>query len=396
MADDVSQFTITTTKYWQFHHPSGHCQSSTNAIPWLICIIVLTAAWTFLLGATDIRRRLRNRYGRFANPWGFSSRTVVILGSLFLQLAMTLATAQMLRGPPHPATSRNSFGMALGVWMIRPLPACVVSVMSFMSLSTYQANAMEIQATELLYGLGAGYFFVDINRKVQVASAVLKRPLAVGAPAPTTSATTSPGGLIASPDRTCGSKGRFTCIGSSRGSCCSVYGYCGNWSDYCTGGCQPDFGTCHPPSRRRDTSIDRACGVGSGASCLGSQWGNCCSAFSFCGGNETYCGEGCQPEFGECSVTAPPPISFGSNDVTDTQKFLTAMRVGAVLGLIVWVFSLAFVLVLCLLRWTNFPAMSESVHRLQALCTPQLRKDNSRVSVVEFSAQIRPGGVLSG
>lgn len=183
MADDVSQPIITTTKYWEFHHPSSHCQSSTNAIPWLICIIALTAAWTFLLGATDIRRRLRNRYGRFAEPWGFSPQIVAIFGSLFLQLAMTLAMAQILRGPPHPATSRNSFGMALGVWMIRPLPACVVSVISFMSLSTYQANAMEIQATELLYGLGAGYFYVDINRKVQVASAVLKQPQVSGAAA---------------------------------------------------------------------------------------------------------------------------------------------------------------------------------------------------------------------
>lgn len=394
MADDVSQPIITTTKYWEFHHPSSHCQSSTNAIPWLICIIALTAAWTFLLGATDIRRRLRNRYGRFAEPWGFSPQIVAIFGSLFLQLAMTLAMAQILRGPPHPATSRNSFGMALGVWMIRPLPACVVSVISFMSLSTYQANAMEIQATELLYGLGAGYFYVDINRKVQVASAVLKQPQVsgaaaaptvtntllatvsisivptstVGIPALTTSATTSPGGLVVSPDRTCGSKGRFTCLGSSWGSCCSVSGYCGSESDYCTGGCQPDFGTCDPPSRRRDTFTDRACGVGSGASCLGSQWGNCCSAFSLCGGNETYCGEGCQPEFGECSVTAPPPISLVSGGVTDARKFLTAMRVGAVLGLIVWVLSLAFVLALCLLRWTSFPVTSESVHRLQAFC----------------------------
>ena len=66
-------------------------------------------------------------------------------------------------------------------------------------------------------------------------------------------------------------------------------------------------------------------------------------------------------------MTVPPPISLVSNDVTDAQKFLTAMRVGAVLGLIVWVLSLAFVLALCLLRRTSFPATSESV-RLQAFC----------------------------
>jgi hypothetical protein len=60
-----------------------------------------------------------------------------------------------------------------------------------------------------------------------------------------------------SPDGTCG--GDDTCVGSRWGRCCSEHGYCGGSVDYCGDGCQPDFGECdddggRPPSSPNSTT----------------------------------------------------------------------------------------------------------------------------------------------
>ncbi|CAK7224928.1 hypothetical protein SCUCBS95973_005685 [Sporothrix curviconia] len=51
--------------------------------------------------------------------------------------------------------------------------------------------------------------------------------------------------LIPSPDGSdgiCG--GQYTCLGSVYGECCSANGYCGNTTDYCGDGCNPLYGQC--------------------------------------------------------------------------------------------------------------------------------------------------------
>ncbi|KAI8936841.1 hypothetical protein NX059_006078 [Plenodomus lindquistii] len=45
-------------------------------------------------------------------------------------------------------------------------------------------------------------------------------------------------------DATCGGTNQFTCLGSSFGNCCSAAGYCGTTADYCGTGCQSGFGNC--------------------------------------------------------------------------------------------------------------------------------------------------------
>ncbi|KAH6632421.1 carbohydrate-binding module family 18 protein [Chaetomium tenue] len=54
--------------------------------------------------------------------------------------------------------------------------------------------------------------------------------------------TSTPAGLVVSPDGSCGTG--VTCAGSRYGDCCSAHGYCGSTTDYCGDGCQGAFGNC--------------------------------------------------------------------------------------------------------------------------------------------------------
>ncbi|SPO01802.1 uncharacterized protein DNG_04475 [Cephalotrichum gorgonifer] len=97
-------------------------------------------------------------------------------------------------------------------------------------------------------------------------------------------------------DGNCGAKAGTTCLGSEFGDCCSQRGYCGGTNVYCGDGCQSEFGTCGDSS----ISTDGSCGGSKGLTCLGSFEGDCCSANGFCGKTAGYCGDGCQSAFGIC------------------------------------------------------------------------------------------------
>lgn len=55
---------------------------------------------------------------------------------------------------------------------------------------------------------------------------------------------TGDGSAVVSTDGSCGGSVGQTCLGSEFGDCCSQYGYCGSISAYCGTGCQSDYGTC--------------------------------------------------------------------------------------------------------------------------------------------------------
>ncbi|KAK3337669.1 hypothetical protein B0T19DRAFT_80427 [Cercophora scortea] len=66
-----------------------------------------------------------------------------------------------------------------------------------------------------------------------------------------TSSVTIPPGFKSSTDGTCGPG--VTCLGSNYGKCCSQFGWCGDGDQFCPYivGCQPDYGYCDPqPSFR--------------------------------------------------------------------------------------------------------------------------------------------------
>ncbi|KAF2874488.1 multicopper oxidase-domain-containing protein [Massariosphaeria phaeospora] len=100
-------------------------------------------------------------------------------------------------------------------------------------------------------------------------------------------------------DGTCGNG--VSCMGSMFGGCCSASGKCGATLDHCGRGCQPDYGYCQ--DRKGMRSPDGTCGGGLGYTCKGSDYGNCCSQYQYCGGSNEHCGVGCLSGFGDCSPT---------------------------------------------------------------------------------------------
>jgi hypothetical protein len=152
------------------------------------------------------------------------------------------------------------------------------------------------------------------------------------------------GDLQVSLDGTCGGENKYTCLGTVDGDCCSSSGYCGSDSDYCTSGagCRPAFGKCTPEmkEKRHTASSDGSCGMGSGYTCSGSRWGNCCSASSYCGSEDAFCGEGCQLEYGDCWN----PAGGGSDELAAFEKeivrLLGGLRGAAILGVLVFAASL--------------------------------------------------------
>ncbi|KAI0381043.1 carbohydrate-binding module family 18 [Hypomontagnella monticulosa] len=76
---------------------------------------------------------------------------------------------------------------------------------------------------------------------------------------PTTAPTTTTTGpskptstLKVSPDGKCGSG--ITCAGSAYGNCCSLNNWCGASIDYCGSNCRPEFGICSPPDSQIPTN----------------------------------------------------------------------------------------------------------------------------------------------
>ncbi|KAK8216368.1 chitin binding protein [Phyllosticta capitalensis] len=129
--------------------------------------------------------------------------------------------------------------------------------------------------------------------------------LPVNSKTTTTSVAVTPTAI--SQDATCGGTSGLTCLGSAFGNCCSVNGWCGSTSDYCADGCQVQFGTCS--NSTGSVSPDGSCGGSSGYTCLGSSKGNCCSQYGYCGATTDYCGTGCNSAFGSCGNQVSSSLS---------------------------------------------------------------------------------------
>lgn len=87
-------------------------------------------------------------------------------------------------------------------------------------------------------------------------------------------------------------------------------------------------GSAAPTPLTLQTSDDGSCG--SGVTCVGSSYGQCCSEHGFCGNGDAYCGVGCQAEFGLCGSPASTTVSTavaGPGTVTVT-KTVTAFASG--------------------------------------------------------------------
>jgi hypothetical protein len=129
----------------------------------------------------------------------------------------------------------------------------------------------------------------------------------------TSSSATPSGSLSPSTNGRCGPDfAGTTCLGTTYGNCCSIYGWCGSTSDTCANSvCDPLHGTCDPPPSGPLVSQDGACG-GNGRTCAGSTFGGCCSQYGYCGDASGFCGTGCQTGFGTCGMSGPPVSTDGT------------------------------------------------------------------------------------
>ncbi|CAL3967877.1 unnamed protein product [Diplocarpon coronariae] len=151
-------------------------------------------------------------------------------------------------------------------------------------------------------------------------------------PTPSPVSNTAPRG-----DGQCGAKyGGATCDSmGAYGGCCSQYGFCGTTDGHCLvangcqNGCKNDDAasattsgepvidpvkTSMAPESTATARVttDGTCGSSNGNTiCAGSDYGNCCSMYGFCGSTSAHCGAGCQS--GKClnapAVAVPGPSS---------------------------------------------------------------------------------------
>lgn len=106
----------------------------------------------------------------------------------------------------------------------------------------------------------------------------------------------------------------MTCVGTDFGSCCSAYGDCGSTEEYCgsDGGTATTNGTC-------------GASVG-GLTCTNPDFGPCCSVYGFCGNGTDFCGTGncysgsCDTDTGGLSTNGEcGPLFAGDKICTGTQ-----------------------------------------------------------------------------
>ncbi|KAK3384837.1 hypothetical protein B0H63DRAFT_448940 [Podospora didyma] len=119
----------------------------------------------------------------------------------------------------------------------------------------------------------------------------------------TTSRTPTPAPTTISTNGRCANG--VTCMGSNFGPCCSREGFCGNAPEYCAPyTCQRAWGGCDNwYTHYGDTrSTNGTCG--GKISCEGAGFGNCCSQWGTCGDTPAHCGLGCKVGLGRCDTVS--------------------------------------------------------------------------------------------
>jgi len=110
------------------------------------------------------------------------------------------------------------------------------------------------------------------------------------------------------------------------GQCCSLYGWCGIGDEFCGNGCLKIYGQCFSTSNSKDViSHDGRCSD-NGRKCPN---GQCCSRYGWCGTGSSFCGKGCQSEFGSCDgieVSSSSSTSIENNNNEDSNGDLIKIK----------------------------------------------------------------------
>jgi len=82
----------------------------------------------------------------------------------------------------------------------------------------------------------------------------------------------------------------------------------------------------------KQVTPDATCGGTKGYTCLGSTFGNCCSAAGYCGTTSAYCGTGCQSGFGNCGSNGVAPTTTTTKAATPTKATTSKAPVASAAG----------------------------------------------------------------
>ncbi|KXH34486.1 chitin recognition protein [Colletotrichum simmondsii] len=133
----------------------------------------------------------------------------------------------------------------------------------------------------------------------------------------------------------CAGTNGYNCLGSNFGDCCSPYNYCGNTTAHCDTGCQSGFGKCSGTGVNVAVSLNGNCGsTNGGSTCAGSTFGNCCSAYGYCGSTSAFCGTGCQSGYGTCDTSSGSGTTAATPAATSAaaSTVKTVSTIGAACG----------------------------------------------------------------
>ncbi|RKK09351.1 hypothetical protein BFJ63_vAg10892 [Fusarium oxysporum f. sp. narcissi] len=75
----------------------------------------------------------------------------------------------------------------------------------------------------------------------------------------------------------------------------------GSSDSYCGTGCDSNFGECKPPTAAIQNSTNGLCGTTFKSTCANYGTKTCCSQYGYCGNTTAHCGTGCQKSYGVCS-----------------------------------------------------------------------------------------------
>lgn len=107
--------------------------------------------------------------------------------------------------------------------------------------------------------------------------------------------------------------------GGKWGSCCGKNNVCGDGPSYCGidnclyGNCTvtdipTNPGSSPDPFYYYGNTTDGSCGPINDNKVCNVAWGFCCAGTGKCGDGPLFCGTGCQPGYGNCTITTVPPV----------------------------------------------------------------------------------------
>jgi len=152
---------IRLAQYWHVLQYYGQCRPISHLLLYFVCLWTFAAAWALILGNIRVRGWLVNKLRISQHRSDTGKHLTSLFCSLVVQVGMTALTAFLLTDKINDQLSQG-FHYSFFAWIARPLPASLVTVVSFVSSSAYARNAFEIQRVECAYSCLSVYLQGDV------------------------------------------------------------------------------------------------------------------------------------------------------------------------------------------------------------------------------------------